>query len=341
MILLANIVNFTNFENEFEILNTLNLEDNFKSQLFDLIPSLFNYEEEGEKLSFKLVLIKELSKNKNKLSNYVFQNLIKVDTKKINLEKSIKSIAPFSKNNWSLYISIENDTIEFGIYKDFGNIDSLGLKDILEDNYIEISKIDSFILEFENTSSHFYLHSSIRQKDTTINTKTNILGLAELITSKLETNDNLSSFKKNFINLLFNAFEKSNGSILLVQESIKELDDFFKNGVLLEHKINLYDEYINYITNCSKDDSIIQRYYSISGILSIALNIDGITIIDNQANLLAYNVFIDNEDIDTNIVSGGARKRAFHSIINSQKITGLCGVFFQSHDGYTELKEIL
>ena len=62
---MPNTVTFSNFEQFFNKLNTNNfIDDDLKKQLFDFFPKMFFYEEEGKKLRFSLLIIKDLSKNK-------------------------------------------------------------------------------------------------------------------------------------------------------------------------------------------------------------------------------------------------------------------------------------
>jgi len=62
------------------------------------------------------------------------------------------------------------------------------------------------------------------------------------------------------------------------------------------------------------------------------LDFDGITVVDNAGNILAYNVFVEANLRTTSGTIGGARKRAAYTIINSKK-KNIIGVYFQSHDG--------
>ena len=59
---------------------------------------------------------------------------------------------------------------------------------------------------------------------------------------------------------------------------------------------------------------------------------DGITIIDNSGRIRAYNVFIETNNKKMRKVTGGARKRAAYTIINSNH-KKIVGVYFQSHEG--------
>ena len=62
------------------------------------------------------------------------------------------------------------------------------------------------------------------------------------------------------------------------------------------------------------------------------LNFDGITIIDNQGRLRAYNVFVEPNSKKVGYIVGGARKRAAYYILSTKK-KDIVGVYFQSHEG--------
>jgi len=339
---MSKIITFENFPIEFE---TLDIEkictDELKKNLFEFLPSLFNYEEEGEKLNFNILIIQEFGITSKKLASFLFQELIIIEKSKLHLKKHIKSIAPFSKNGWNIFISIEETNYIFGIYKDFSGLEAVPLTDVLKSRYIEISKIDKDIIEFQNKSKLLYLHLSIVNKDISINRKSNVLALIEMATSSIPQNDNIDIFKKNLSNFLFQAFEKIHGTIIVIVDADEILADNFDNGIILKTPINLFNEYNNYIKNCSSDDSVIQKYYSLMGLLSVALDIDGITILNTKSEIIAYNIFIDNDksSVDTSVVNGGARKRAAYSIEHSD-ILGAKGLYFQSHDGDSNFKEL-
>lgn len=364
---------FDNFNSKFQILNKNNFVNNdMKDQFCNLLPELFNYEEEGEKLNFRLLFIENLDNIKKTLPNYIFQKIIssKEETlndkkqkteftlfawlksfferkeekiinniKSFNLRKNVKSIAPFSLNGWDIYISINKEIYEMGIYKDLGTIDSLDLVDILSGyNFIEIEKIDKHKLALTNDSEKFILSISTSPEDSCIDRKKNINNLVSLFSKEIR-NEYKKNFSKGIANSLFHNMEKVHGTIIVIQDKNKDLNEFIKKGILFETPIDLFEEYLNYNNNCSSNDNIAERYYSKIGILSVILNIDGITLISNDGKILGYNIFIDNKNVDTSNVIGGARKRAAYSIENSN-IDGLIGLYFQSHDGDNYFKEL-
>lgn len=333
---------FNDFNEKFDILNTDKLlSDSIKKQFFELLPNLFNYEEEGEKLNFKILFIRNLEKEKKSLPSYIFQKITTVNEDAVNIRKNIKSIAPFSLNGWDIYVSInDNKTCHFGIYKDLSSVDSLDISTILSnDCFIEIEKIDKYKLSFRNSSMNYILNLSVIKDIINVDRKTNVSNLIQSFTNQIES-EKKNSFIKNISNSFFHNLDKIHGTIIIVQDKNTEIDKSIKKGILFDTPINLFDEYSNFTANCATTENISERYYSFLGILSLILNIDGITLINNNGEILGYNIFIDNTKVDTTGVVGGARKRAAYSIEKSN-INGLIGIYFQSHDGDNYFKELL
>lgn len=332
-------ITFETFGDFFDKLNSAELvDDELKNQFYELIPLLFHYEEEGEKLNFNIIFIRNFEQNKKLLPSFIFQKIITVNKNKLNLRKSIKSIAPFSKNGWNIFVSI-SENFEFGVYKNLSGLDSIEIKNILKSNdFFQVDKIDNSKLLFLNADIDFLLHIAITKETQEFNKKENIKKLVKFFTNKI-TNEHKDKFTANVSNVLFHNFDKIHGTILCIQDNNIEIDDFLKKGIFFEKPINLFDEYLNFISNCSAEENIAERYYSFIGILSIILNIDGLTLINDNGEILGYNIFIDNREVDTSVVSGGARKRAAYSVEHS-KVNGLIGIYFQSHDGDNYFKEI-
>ena len=65
------------------------------------------------------------------------------------------------------------------------------------------------------------------------------------------------------------------------------------------------------------------------------LNTDGIILFDNKSRLLGYNCFMKINRKEN--VIGGARKRAF-AALSAKLGRGLCAVFMQSQDGWSDYK---
>lgn len=90
-------------------------------------------------------------------------------------------------------------------------------------------------------------------------------------------------------------------------------------------------DFQEFIRNCeiekSNDSSV--NLISHSKILVSMLNHDGITILTNTAKIIGYHMFIPKIEGDID-VNGGARTRAFQSMINSKKFSSC---LYKSQDG--------
>lgn len=76
----------------------------------------------------------------------------------------------------------------------------------------------------------------------------------------------------------------------------------------------------------------LEKFYAHAGLLYEMVNIDGATIINDMGQIVGYNCFAKNDTTDINPVYGGARKRAFNAILNSDN-SDIIGVYFQSQNG--------
>lgn len=333
-------ITFATFDESFKALDNGNILDEFlRKQFYQFLPNLFNYEEEGEKLNFDILFIKNIEKNRKLLPSFIFQEIVNQNTGEFNFRKIVKSIAPFSRNGWNLFISIDYLSVSVGIYKNLNGITSIGISSIISNNdFFQVERIDNSRLLFFNSNSKFVLHISVIEEEHNFNRKDNIKKLVELFTEDIN-HDFKNKFIENISNVLFHNFDKIHGTILCIQDKDIPVDSFLKKGIFFDKPINVFEEYLNFISNCSQSENIAERYYSFVGILGVILNIDGLTLVNTNGEILGYNIFIDNKDVDTSSVTGGARKRAAYSLEHS-KIKGLSGIYFQSHDGDNYFKEL-
>jgi len=103
-------------------------------------------------------------------------------------------------------------------------------------------------------------------------------------------------------------------------------DEFLSDGIWLETPISLSKLFMQ--TNNYSE----QKLTATTNLFLTMLNKDGITVIDNAGNILAYNVFVEADLKAVAGIIGGARKRAAYTVINSRR-KDIIGVYFQSYDG--------
>jgi hypothetical protein len=135
-----------------------------------------------------------------------------------------------------------------------------------------------------------------------------------------------------FINKTLNeAIRIGHGNLIAViddnDEIIANLKQQFGDCIYLEKPIDFQE----FIKNCeiekSNDTSV--NLLSHGKILISMLNHDGITIMTNTAKVIGYHMFIPKVDGEID-VNGGARTRAFQSMINSKQFSAC---LYKSQDG--------
>lgn len=154
--------------------------------------------------------------------------------------------------------------------------------------------------------------------------------LLQSITEKVIEKDR-ESVKSFLKRLLFDALRKSHGCIIAVT-NMKRAPKFLSvDGVILKTPIDFAK-----LVGDLKNDQISPSCLDSNGcLLKGMLNTDGIVLFDNKSRLLGYNCFV-KVDRNENVV-GGARKRAYMAL-TSKLGKGLCAVFLQSQDGWSEFK---
>ena len=158
----------------------------------------------------------------------------------------------------------------------------------------------------------------------------NIQKFVDACVQKLNTRSvrKLNDVKNIYFNIFNSLFKGLHGTIcLIVDKDFKDKNNYLADGTWLKEPIalgRLFLQSKNY--NEFKLSSYVE-------LIVTMLNYDGITVVDNAGQILAYNVFIESgvKDGGEKIV-GGARRRAAYSLLK-YKNSKIVGVYFQSQDG--------
>ncbi len=340
------IVYFNEFQNLFAtIIKNDVISKEFLDQFYEFLPSIFHYEEESEKINIDLIVILDIDKVLEKSKSYKKIKLANETLNNMNIRKKIKSFAPFCNNGWKIYISFYDKEVEYGILKNFAGINSLTIMDTPRIIAFKVKKIDKNIVEIQVKKDkeihNLYLNLSITKREIKDSRKENIIKLVDCFTKDLKDKNSLKQFQDNIKNYLYFNFEKIHGTIITIVDSNQPIDYYFINGIILEEPINLYQEFENYQSSCLElnQSNISEKYYSMIGVLSRAVDIDGVTLLSSKGEILGFNIFIDDKNESKDTIVGGSRTRATHKIIKSNA-KGLLGVYFQSEDGYSFFEEI-
>ena len=145
--------------------------------------------------------------------------------------------------------------------------------------------------------------------------------------SKLRTTQRkLQDMKNMYFNIFTNVLSNVNGSICVIVDKDYKDNGLFEDGIWLKEPISFSKLFTQ---SKSYNEEKLQAY---AELFLNMLSFDGITIIDNQGRLRAYNVFVEPNSKKVGYIVGGARKRAAYYILSTKK-KGIIGVYFQSHEG--------
>lgn len=315
-----------------------NFPNRFSAQLINLCSMLGNYEEEGTKLRANILVTNNIDALVKQIKNS--QKLIVFETENLNSFRSnMKSLIPFSKHNWNVYIQINGeDNIECGVYKSFNSIKEHSFNTNLflsEEIKHKTEKIFAFLIQTKSSTllsfkgirgNNLNLSFSFDSKKL-LNFEEEIDEFVDASFSKLRTTKNkLLQIKTLYHNIFENVFNHIHGCICVVVDKDYVDDGFFADGIWLKDPI----EFSKLFTQTKSYSE--EKLTSYSELFMDMLNYDGITVIDNKGRIRAYNVFVESDSSKDINILGGARKRAAFTVINS-KVKKIVGVYFQSQDG--------
>lgn len=304
--------------------------------LVDLIVRLARYQEEGLKMFPRVYLTNNIKEIIRMLPDAESLKIGICEKNSEGIKLSLKKCAPMANGGWMIYVNEMIDNIEYGIFKGSSNPTAVLVDDVIMTpnenlNIVKVFQVADGCVEIRanNGESHYVFLSHRREDDPP--PLQHLDRLVQSITAGVNTNNRpaVSSYLKR---VLYESLVKSHGCIIAVTNMKRAPKVLSRDGVILEAPID-FEELIAKFRKDVIPQSLID---SKSDILSGMLNSDGILLFDNRARILGYNIFVA---ISNNASAfGGARRRAFESlkgIINR----GLCSVFMQSHDGWSEFTE--
>lgn len=328
------------FENEFENFPPL-LMSHFLNKFNDFL----NWTEEGQSIKPKMVftdnidlIIKSIPKSH---ALTIFE-----DSDATMFNSRIKSILAIVKQDWCLFIDIKENKISYGIVMSFGSIKDKNFLQLIEENTSikekHGNKVHCIIARPLNFYT-MYLHSisgneltvnySLDQSKN-LNFSTEIRELVDATFSKLRTTQRkLQDMKNLYLNIFTNVMSDVNGAICVIVDKDYKDNGIFQDGIWLKEPISFSKLFSQ--SKCYSEEKL----QAFAELFINMLNFDGITIIDNQGRLRAYNVFVEPNSKKVGYIVGGARKRAAFYILSSKK-RDIVGVYFQSHEGEVFFQEL-
>ena len=294
-----------------------------------------NYNEEDDKIHPKIVFtdnVEAVSKSIPK--SYALTIFTDNDASMFNLR--LKSLFAIADNNWCIFIEIKENKVSYGLLMSFRSIkDRNFILSIEENATLKDKKVHCILVRALNFYS-MSLHS-ISGNDLIVNfsldkTKNNyysneIRDFVDASFSKLRTTQRkLQDMKNMYRNIFFDVMNNVHGAICVIVDKDYKDNGLFEDGVWLKEPISFSKLFAQ---SKSYSETKLRAF---SDLFINMLNFDGITIIDNQGRIRAYNVFVEPNSKKVGFIVGGARKRAAYHILSSKR-KNIIGVYFQSHEG--------
>lgn len=306
------------------------------NQYLNFFNKISSYEEEGTQIKPHILITNNIAElNKSIPTSYIVQMFL--DENEAMFTSRMKALAPFCLNNWNIYVCVNEEGYEYGIYRCINSIKDKDFNTQLFEKKSLKEKTDTIFafLTSAYTSSCIIIKSLKDQElrinfglvtKKVLNYKEEIEEFVDASFSKLRTTKKkLEVMKTLYRNIFENVFKNVHGTLCVVVDKDYVDDGYLKDGIWLKEPICFNKLF-------SKANGLNEaRLIGITDLFMNMLNYDGITVVDNKGRIRAYNVFVENTQQKINIF-GGARKRAAFSIINAKK-KKIIGVYFKSQEG--------
>lgn len=306
-------------------------------QFLNFFSELSTYEEEGVKLRPNILFTNNIDFVAKTIPNCYRISLFSDTVTEVKFNYHIKKLAPFFKHNWIIFVNIKENDITYGICRVLNSIKEQNLSKLIFSSSVLKERSDKIsIVHVEPISNYTINLKSLKGEKLSINNtlddtkvtdwETEIKEFVDASFSKLRTTEKkLNEIKTMYENVFDSVFKNIHGALCVIVDKDYEDNGFFSDGVWLKEPISFSKLFLRTKTyNESKLTAFCELFMDM-------LDYDGITIVDNTGRIRAYNVFVESNTRNINVV-GGARKRAAYTVINSRR-KRIIGVYFQSHDG--------
>lgn len=331
----------------------VNLPIPLYNELLVFLSKACTYEEEEHKVRPSIIIGNNLLDDQvTRLTQATMIPLVKECLTETRLIKRLKSMLPFCNNGWRVFLNLDDETLTYGIVRNFNGPAGLSIDDILTN--MSISDKESLGINFVlvDIASNFEIllkgiadicTIDFRLIDETSNSGAQTTFCEDLLSACEGDISKVAAAYRKTIGLFS---QKLHGSICMIIRHDHTLpDDILKDGIFLETPLDIYPilaEDLNdkqALQDISFTISSHEKYHAFTGLFIEMLNIDGITIVDNRGRIRAYNVFVSPDATGTENLAGGARKRAANFLLK-QKNPNYLGVYFQSQDGMSSYERI-
>ncbi|MCK6599682.1 MAG: hypothetical protein L6Q37_15055 [Bdellovibrionaceae bacterium] len=317
--------------------------ETIKDLLSELILLISSYQEEGTKLFPAVFLAQDL---KELMSLTHSKNNVPVGhgaKDREHLNRAFRQCAPLAESReWAVYFIASESQLHYGIFLNdlsplsptpFERLRQAKSKD---SNIVGISKLGGNFIELRANNGEFQYLNLMGDSDESANPPKLIRNFTKHLTSG--ANEEIKSHLELFYYRVgVNILHATHGTLVAVVNKEYPVPEIFHDGIILDKPILISAGIAQFLASNNIED--FQKLLAWNHLLSMMTGMDGITVLNTEGSIIAYNCFIKNSlqlQRTKDAVLGGARKRAFSALckyLNHE----LAAVLYKSQDGHIEL----
>ncbi|MCM1263578.1 MAG: hypothetical protein NC313_12770 [Butyrivibrio sp.] len=300
-----------------------NIQKELVEVVLEIIPLLGRYEEESKKLNFKIALGMDNDMSNLVASSYVMKRYIwnekdAEEERIIQIENMIKEVAIFCEKSADIFLIQNRNEIECGVF-----FSRLTTTDVAKESFTE----KNFII-----FQHLYGNKVLAAAKNDTMCICMDFDKAEVPENIKNTNTYEIDVCRKWEGIFERVKRTVHGTICLIVDTKWNP----QNDKNFTSHIETIDMDLRIKGKSSADD--IQDFDNKLEMFMAMLNYDGITIIDTEERIRAYNLFCKVDSEGETKISGGARHRAYNSLkrLEEQQRYGYVAIYFQSQEGEVE-----
>ncbi|PIU00978.1 MAG: hypothetical protein COT74_00255 [Bdellovibrionales bacterium CG10_big_fil_rev_8_21_14_0_10_45_34] len=259
------------------------------------------------------------------------------------VHQAFRQSAPLTEGReWAVYAILKNRAISYGIFRTdpspvnptpFERLRQNKNKDL---KVIGLARLGRSFIEVRCGLGLFQFVNMMGDHEEVVNPKDMIRNFMKIATK--DAPSELKSKLQSFYNRLgVDILHSNHGTLLAVIPHQKSVPSFFRDGILLEKRIEVSFGISKLMESDMRDSH--QQLVAWSQLIRRMASMDGITVVDTVGAIVGYSCFIKGSSLDSKdsgSVMGGARRRAFE-VLRSHLGKQLSAVIYKSQDGVVEL----
>lgn len=304
------------------------------SMVCELVSLVVDYHEEGTSLFLDVFLTESIEALTAPIPQSARLRLGSEQCNDAGIRKAVKTAAPLVRGCWTMYMSPENDGLDFGLFRDSGhplNVPfdlTLTPEGGVNAKFIRITRLAQDAVRVSTHEGKYIVVHFTNAREGVAGASESLGALCDIICSGLDAK--LGQTCKTYLTaLLSKALRESHGSLVAVAGTTK-VPTFLSDCTKLVPPIDLAEV----VDAARRDANAIPQLHAMEDIVCGMFCSDGIVLLDTKANILAYNAFIR---LKASNVVGGARRRAYQALCDKVG-QGIRAAFFQSQDGGSDLR---